>query len=72
MCHIRCVVRCLVSCRYKWDKNPPHLKPETGLLALRAGLNAFANLRPAVVLPQVSRPRPVTCLGRAGSERRAE
>ncbi|BFI25369.1 hypothetical protein AXG93_3818s1320 [Marchantia polymorpha subsp. ruderalis] len=38
---------------YKWDSNPPHLKPETGLLGLRAGLGVFANLRPAVVLPQL-------------------
>jgi 3-isopropylmalate dehydrogenase len=29
------------------------LRPEKGLLALRAGLNAFANLRPATVTPQV-------------------
>lgn len=40
-------------CRYKWDKNPRDMKPETGLLGLRAGLGVFANLRPAVVLPQV-------------------
>ena len=39
--------------RYKWDKNPRDMKPETGLLGLRAGLGVFANLRPAVVLPQV-------------------
>lgn len=40
-------------CRYKWDANEKHLKPETGLLQLRAGLGVFANLRPATVLPQV-------------------
>lgn len=40
-------------CRYKWDNNEKHLKPETGLLQLRAGLRVFANLRPATVLPQV-------------------
>lgn len=39
--------------RYAWDKNEKHLKPETGLLQLRAGLKVFANLRPATVLPQV-------------------
>ncbi|MBI4471007.1 MAG: 3-isopropylmalate dehydrogenase [Acidobacteria bacterium] len=33
----------------KYDKNPPALKPETGLLGLRKALEAFANLRPAVV-----------------------
>ncbi|XP_062089920.1 3-isopropylmalate dehydrogenase 2, chloroplastic isoform X2 [Humulus lupulus] len=38
---------------YKWDANEKHLKPETGLLQLRAGLNVFANLRPATVLPQL-------------------
>ncbi|RID75366.1 hypothetical protein BRARA_B02413 [Brassica rapa] len=38
---------------YKWDKNEKHLKPETGLLQLRAGLKVFANLRPATVLPQL-------------------
>jgi isocitrate/isopropylmalate dehydrogenase len=39
--------------RYKWDKNPRELKPETGLLKLRAGLGVFANFRPATVFPQV-------------------
>ncbi|GJZ64563.1 3-isopropylmalate dehydrogenase 2, chloroplastic-like protein [Tanacetum coccineum] len=38
---------------YKWDKNEKHLKPETGLLQLREGLEVFANLRPASVLPQI-------------------
>ncbi|KAL7191503.1 hypothetical protein ACSBR2_023559 [Camellia fascicularis] len=38
---------------YKWDNNEKHLKPETGLLQLRAGLKVFANLRPASVLPQL-------------------
>ncbi|KAJ0980764.1 hypothetical protein J5N97_009019 [Dioscorea zingiberensis] len=38
---------------YKWDGNEKHLKPETGLLQLRAGLGVFANLRPAAVLPQL-------------------
>ncbi|HKX31876.1 MAG TPA: 3-isopropylmalate dehydrogenase [Blastocatellia bacterium] len=31
----------------QYDSNPPKLKPETGLLGLRAGLGVFANLRPA-------------------------
>ena len=44
----------LVMCRYKWDDLPADQRPERGLLALRAGLNAFANLRPAVVLPQLA------------------
>jgi 3-isopropylmalate dehydrogenase len=38
---------------YKWDNNPRHLRPETGLLGLRAGLGLFANLRPAAILPQL-------------------
>jgi len=33
---------------------PADQRPERGLLALRAGLNAFANLRPAIVLPQLA------------------
>jgi len=32
----------------EFDSAPHHLKPETGLLGLRAGLGGFANLRPAV------------------------
>ena len=35
----------------KWEKLQQHLKPESGLLTLRKELNAFANLRPAVVYP---------------------
>ncbi|KAI0507287.1 hypothetical protein KFK09_013409 [Dendrobium nobile] len=38
---------------YKWDGNEKPLKPETGLLQLRAGLGVFANLRPATVWPQL-------------------
>jgi 3-isopropylmalate dehydrogenase len=38
---------------YKWDNLPRHQRPETGLLALRGGLNLFANLRPATILPQL-------------------
>ena len=38
---------------YKWDALPRHLRPETGLLGLRAGLGLFANLRPATILPQL-------------------
>ncbi|XP_078437825.1 3-isopropylmalate dehydrogenase 2, chloroplastic-like [Wolffia australiana] len=38
---------------YKWDSNEKNLKPETGLLQLRAGLGVFANLRPASVFPQL-------------------
>lgn len=38
---------------YKWDNLPRHQRPETGLLAIRAGLGLFANLRPATILPQL-------------------
>jgi 3-isopropylmalate dehydrogenase len=30
----------------EWDRVDPHLRPEQGLLKLRAGLGVFANLRP--------------------------
>lgn len=32
----------------KWDQNPPHLRPEKGLLRIRKELGLFANLRPVV------------------------
>ena len=38
---------------YKWDNLPREQRPETGLLAIRAGLGLFANLRPATILPQL-------------------
>jgi len=38
---------------YKWDNNPRHLRPETGLLKMRKSLGLFANLRPAKVVPQL-------------------
>jgi 3-isopropylmalate dehydrogenase len=38
---------------YKWDTLPRAQRPETGLLELRAGLELFANLRPAKILPQL-------------------
>lgn len=38
---------------YKWDNLPRQQRPETGLLAMRAGLGLFANLRPATILPQL-------------------
>jgi len=37
----------------KWDHLPGNKRPEHGLLSLRAGLGAFANLRPASLLPQL-------------------
>ncbi|MGG6296208.1 3-isopropylmalate dehydrogenase [Leptolyngbya sp. AN02str] len=38
---------------YKWDSLPNDIRPERGLLGLRAGLELFANLRPAQILPQL-------------------
>ncbi len=38
---------------YKWDNSPRSQRPETGLLGLRSGLELFANLRPATILPQL-------------------
>lgn len=37
----------------KWDTVEGPRRPESGLLALRAGLGVFANLRPARLLPQL-------------------
>lgn len=37
----------------KWDTLPGHLRPETGLLGIRKALNVFANLRPAIMFPQL-------------------
>ncbi len=35
----------------KWDTLPGHLRPEKGLLGIRAALGLYANLRPAVLYP---------------------
>ena len=37
----------------KWDNLPGHLRPEAGLLGLRKALGVFANLRPAILFPQL-------------------
>ncbi len=37
-----------------WYKLPPSLRPEAGLLGIRKALNLFANLRPAVLYPELS------------------
>ncbi len=37
----------------KWYTLPPHLRPEAGLLAIRKGLNLFANIRPAVLFEEL-------------------
>ena len=37
----------------KWDNVDPSIRPEKGLLGLRGSLKVFANLRPAVIFPQL-------------------
>ncbi len=41
------------------DGAPRHLKPETGLLALRAALGVYANLRPVAVHPALAASSPL-------------
>lgn len=43
----------------KWDKQPPHNRPEAGLLRLRKELGLFANLRPATLFPQLADSSPL-------------
>ena len=38
----------------KWDDLPTAERPERGLLGLRSGLGLFANLRPAILFPQLA------------------
>ncbi|MFN5515960.1 MAG: 3-isopropylmalate dehydrogenase [Cyanobacteriota bacterium] len=38
---------------YQWDSLPRAQRPETGLLAIREGLELFANLRPATIFPEL-------------------
>ncbi|MDD5179719.1 MAG: 3-isopropylmalate dehydrogenase [Gallionellaceae bacterium] len=38
---------------YQYDTLPRELRPEKGLLRIRKALNAFANLRPAMVYPEL-------------------
>lgn len=38
----------------KWDDRPMDQRPEKGLLKLRAGMDLFANLRPAILFPQLA------------------
>ncbi len=39
---------------YKWESLDIAIRPEKGLLGLRAGLDLFANLRPAILYPQLA------------------
>ncbi len=39
---------------HKWERLDIAVRPEKGLLGLRAGLGLFANLRPAILYPQLA------------------
>jgi len=39
---------------YKWESLDISVRPEKGLLGLRSGLGLFANLRPAILYPQLA------------------
>ena len=43
----------------KWDTIDPAIRPEKGLLALRAGMGLYANLRPAQLIPQLRQASPL-------------
>ncbi|HHY51635.1 MAG TPA: 3-isopropylmalate dehydrogenase [Clostridiales bacterium] len=43
----------------KWDRLPGDMRPEKGLLRIRASLKLFANLRPAVVYPALRAASPL-------------
>jgi 3-isopropylmalate dehydrogenase len=38
----------------QWESLPRELRPERGLLGLRAGMGVYANLRPAIVYPELA------------------
>jgi 3-isopropylmalate dehydrogenase len=38
----------------KWDNLPGSQRPEAGLLGIRSGLGVFANLRPAIMFPELA------------------
>ncbi|MGG6498509.1 UNVERIFIED_CONTAM: isocitrate/isopropylmalate family dehydrogenase, partial [Bacteroidetes bacterium 56_B9] len=43
----------------KWEGLPGDLRPETGLLLLRAGMGLYANYRPAKIWPQLADASPL-------------
>jgi 3-isopropylmalate dehydrogenase len=43
----------------KWEGMPGHLRPEKGLLALRAGMGLYSNSRPAKIWPQLADASPL-------------
>jgi 3-isopropylmalate dehydrogenase len=38
----------------QWDTGPAHLRPERGLLGIRKALGLYANLRPALLFPELA------------------
>lgn len=43
----------------KWNSVPGHMRPEKGLLKLRAGMGAYSNNRPAKIWPQLASASPL-------------
>ena len=43
----------------RWDGVPGHMRPEKGLLRLRAGMGVYSNNRPAKIWPQLSGASPL-------------
>jgi 3-isopropylmalate dehydrogenase len=43
----------------EWETLPGNLRPEAGLLKIRAGLGLYANLRPAVIYPALKNASPL-------------
>ena len=43
----------------KWDTVPGHMRPEKGLLRLRAGMGVYSNNRPAKIWPQLAAASPL-------------
>ena len=46
----------------KWDSVPGDRRPEKGLLGIRVALGLFANLRPAVIFPELRGASPQMCI----------
>lgn len=44
---------------YKWDTLPGNLRPEAGLLGIRAALGLYANLRPSVIFGPLKSASPI-------------
>lgn len=43
----------------KWDSNPPHVRPEKGLLQIRKEMNLFANIRPVTFYASLAASSPL-------------